>query len=58
MLVYLLGEPHAGIIRLPDVPPIERIRLMADLRARHASDLAGAMITIRADRIRISRPPP
>ena len=57
-LVYLLGAAHAGIIRLPDVPAAERIVLMADLLERHGPELPGSIVTIRGDRIRISRPVP
>jgi predicted nuclease of predicted toxin-antitoxin system len=56
-LVYLLGAPHAGIIRLPEVPAAVRIALMNDLLDRHSADLPGSLVTIRGDRIRISRPP-
>jgi predicted nuclease of predicted toxin-antitoxin system len=55
-LIYLLGATHAGIIRLPDVPAAERIALMTDLFTRHSSDLPGSVVTIRGNRIRISRP--
>jgi predicted nuclease of predicted toxin-antitoxin system len=54
-LVYLLGAAHAGILRLPDVPASRRIALMADLLGRHGQDLPGAIVTVRGDRIRISR---
>jgi predicted nuclease of predicted toxin-antitoxin system len=57
-LVYLLGAPHAGIIRLPDVPAADRIALMADLLNRHASELPGSIVTVRSGRIRISRSRP
>lgn len=56
-LVYLFGAAHAGIVRLPDVPAAERITLMADLLARHGSDLPGSIVTVRGGRIRISRTP-
>lgn len=55
-LVYLLGAGHAGIVRLPDVPVTERIALMTDLLDRHGSELAGAIVTLRNGRMRISRP--
>jgi predicted nuclease of predicted toxin-antitoxin system len=57
-LVYLLGAAHAGIIRLPDVPAVERIALMADLLDRHGPDLPGSTLTIRSRRIRMSRTSP
>ncbi|WP_428484474.1 DUF5615 family PIN-like protein [Rhodopila sp.] len=57
-LVYLLGEVHTGIIRLPDVPAAARITLMANLLDRHGPDLPGSIVTIRSGRIRISQTPP
>ena len=57
-LVYLHDVRHAGLIRLPDVPPERRIALMAELVERHRPALeTGAVVTIRGQRIRISRPP-
>lgn len=55
-LVFLLGAAHAGIIRLPDIPAVGRIALMADLLARHGPELPGSIVTIRGGRIRISPP--
>jgi predicted nuclease of predicted toxin-antitoxin system len=57
-LVYLLGAAHAGIIRLPDVPAAKRIALMADLLDRYGAELPGSIVTIRGERIRISRAAP
>lgn len=55
-LVFREGAPHTGVIRLPDVPAAARIVLMADVLARFASDVeAGALVTVRGSRIRISR---
>jgi len=57
-LIFVDAQPHCGVIRLPDVPAERRIALISDVLARHSSDLeAGAIITIRGGRIRISRPP-
>jgi len=57
MLVYLAGACHAGIVRLPDVPPQERIRLMGLILERHAGELLRqAIITVRGDRMRVSLP--
>lgn len=56
-LVFVGGLQHAGLVRLPDVPPEQRIALMRDVIARHADDLrARAMITVQRDKIRIRRP--
>ena len=56
-LVYLGGASHHGIIRLPDVPAAERIKLIKVVLERHAEpELAHAVVTVRGNRIRISRP--
>ena len=56
-LVHLGGQPHAGMVRLPDVPASRRTALLAEVLARHAAELeAGAIITVRGGKIRISRP--
>jgi predicted nuclease of predicted toxin-antitoxin system len=55
-LVYAAGDPHAGLVRLPDVPAKRRIELMRELLARHAEALgAGTVLTVRGGRIRISK---
>lgn len=57
-LIFVGGEPHAGIVRLPDVPADQRIALFADLLARHSEDLeAGSIITVQRDKLRILRRP-
>ena len=58
-LVWLHGMSHAGLLRLPDVPPAERIRLVRTVLERHAKEFeAKAVITVRGGRIRISPPRP
>ena len=55
-LIHLNGVPHAGLVRLPDVPAEQRIALTAELIERHRSALEGrAVVTIRDGRLRISR---
>lgn len=55
-LIFRDEASHRGLIRLPDVPTTERIRLMGVVLARHADDLAAtAIITVRGDRIRVSK---
>ena len=57
-LVYLRRFQHAGMVRLPDVPPQQRIALMAEVLDRHRRALeARAVITIRGGRIRLAHPP-
>lgn len=55
-LVYFRDVPHAGLIRLPDVPADERIALMAGLIERHRGALeAKSVITVGGGRIRVAR---
>jgi predicted nuclease of predicted toxin-antitoxin system len=51
--------PHAGIIRLVDIPAqAQRVRILAVLN-QHGLDLeAGAIVTAERGRIRIRRPDP
>ena len=57
-IVYLDRVAHSGIIRLPDVPSERRITLMESLIREHSQDLdAGAIITIRGERARVSKSP-
>lgn len=58
-LVFVEKAHHCGIVRLPDVPAVKRIELMEQLLERHQPELdAGAIITVRGDRIRIADPGP
>ena len=57
-LIHLHGIPHAGLIRLPDVPAEQRIALLSELIERHRQALeTQAIVTIRGGRIRISHYP-
>ena len=54
-LVFLEGQSHSGLIRLPDVSSIERVAIIKDLIARFQKELeAQAIITVRSGKIRIS----
>jgi predicted nuclease of predicted toxin-antitoxin system len=54
--LFFHGQPHCGLVRLPDLLVEERIRLMDLILESYSSDLAnGAIVTVRGDRIRISR---
>jgi len=56
-LVYVDGAHHCGIVRLPDVPAQKRIQLMEMVIDRYRSQLkVGAIITVRGERIRVSKP--
>ena len=57
-LIYVHGIPHSGLIRLPDVRSAQRIVLVEQVIDHHGQALEErAIITIRGNRIRISRPP-
>mgnify|MGYP001563587020 CR=1 FL=1 len=57
-LIFIEKAPHCGLVRLPDVPAARRIDLMQRLLRDHAQELAdGAILTVRGERIRISRRP-
>lgn len=57
-LVFVENISHCGIVRLPDVTAEKRIALFKELFSRHVEDLqSGAMITIRGNRIRVTRKP-
>ena len=58
-MIYLHDVPHAGLVRLPDVPAARRIAMLAEVIDRHGEALEGrAVITIRGGRIRTSHAPP
>ena len=57
-LIFLENLPHAGLVRLPDVPTHQRLLVMQDLITRYKSDLENAaIVTVRSGRIRISKGP-
>jgi predicted nuclease of predicted toxin-antitoxin system len=56
--VFLERNEQAGLIRLPDLPVEERIRLVDQILASHGADLqARKIVTVRGSRIRVSVPP-
>ena len=56
-LVFVNGARNCGIVRLPDVPTQERIKLMETVLTRYRPHLEmGAIITVRGERIRVSKP--
>lgn len=49
-------QPHYGIVRLPNVPRDERLRLTAKVLELHANDLEdAAIVTVTLSRIRVRR---
>jgi predicted nuclease of predicted toxin-antitoxin system len=58
-LVFRERAPHAGVIRLPDVPATTRIALLSEVLARFRTDLErSAIVTVRGSRVMISRQAP
>jgi len=58
-LLFVEGEDHCGLVRLPDVSASKRIAFLARVLAQHAAELeARSIITVRGGRIRISRQTP
>lgn len=54
--LFAQGSPHCGLVRLPDVPADQRIRLMEQILTRFGNELRDrAVVTVRGERIRISR---
>lgn len=55
-LIFLRKQPHCGVVRLPDVPASQRVRIMQELLSRFSQELeTHTIITVRGGRIRISR---
>ena len=56
--IFVENAEHSGLVRLPDVSAARRIELMERLLRDHAPALSnGAIVTVRGERIRISRFP-
>ena len=54
-LVFLEGQSHSGLIRLPDVSSKERVEIIEDLIERFHKELeSSGIITVRGGKIRIS----
>lgn len=57
-IIFVENAAHCGLVRLPDVPAARRIELVERLLRDHTQELAdGAILTVRGERIRISRLP-
>ena len=56
-LIFRDRQRQSGLVRLPDVPAAVRIQIMEQVLLHHSDALiAGDLITVRGERIRISRP--
>ena len=54
-LVFLHGASHSGLVRLPDVPVIQRIALMESVLERCRDALSQrAIVTVSTRRVRVS----
>lgn len=57
-LIYGEHAKDAGLVRLPDVPAARRIQLMQEILRQHGASLGpGCVVTVRGNRIRVSRAP-
>ena len=57
-LVFLHDVAHAGLVRLPDVPVVERVALMREVLTKCGDALSQrAIVTASAQRIRITAQP-
>ena len=55
-LIFSEGLAHAGLIRLPDVPSLERQHILEDLLNRFEEEIENrSVITVRGGRIRVSK---
>lgn len=53
-LAVALNQPHNGIVRLPDVPVLERQRMMDQVLLKHSQDIENrAIITVSRKHIRV-----
>ncbi len=56
--IFLQGQTSRGVIWLPDVRADQRVAVLEEVLRAHANDLAaGASITVKPGRIRVSWPP-
>ncbi len=56
-LVFAEKGRQCGLLRLPDVRAERRIELVEEVLAHYGSELqSGAVITVKGNRIRVSRP--
>jgi predicted nuclease of predicted toxin-antitoxin system len=57
-LVFVQRARHFGLVRLPDVPAVQRVSLMTQLLVRYSKELeSGSIVTVRGGRVRISQSP-
>jgi predicted nuclease of predicted toxin-antitoxin system len=55
-LIFVEHLAHSGLIRLPDVPSLERQQLLEDLLNRFGKEIEeGWIVTVRGGRVRISK---
>jgi hypothetical protein len=56
--IFRENVAHAGLVRLPDVPPVTRIALMEQVLSLPVlEEPSGVVVTVRGGRIRVSRAP-
>ena len=54
-LVFNHGQPHAGLVRLPDLRVAERLELLGIILERQPdANPAGGVVTVKGGRVRVS----
>jgi predicted nuclease of predicted toxin-antitoxin system len=57
-LIFVLGYPHRGIVRLVDIRARDQGRVLANVLARFRSELENhALVVVEPDRVRLRMPP-
>lgn len=55
-LAYLMGAPHSGIVRLPNVRSAKKLELIGIVLERHSEELAnGAIVNVTQSNIRVTK---
>jgi predicted nuclease of predicted toxin-antitoxin system len=57
-MIWLGGRVHCGVLRLENLPRLERMALFQDVLANYAQDLeAGAVVIATQQKVRVRRKP-
>ncbi|MGF1537646.1 MAG: hypothetical protein ACFB4J_14355 [Elainellaceae cyanobacterium] len=55
-MIWLQNLTHCGVVRLENLPRLERISLLKDILTNHGQDLlAGAIVIATQQKIRVRR---
>ncbi len=56
-MIWREGKPHAGVLRLENLPRVSRLALLEDVLKHHGRELAdGAIVVASSRKIRVRRP--